>query len=106
MSSYGFLEELEEKSYPHASSGADRGWKPLCRRYQTRFNQSSGDLVPDGGTEDGASGGRGRFGGGGFTPIAGTLASIDSTGVTVTTTQGESVVPIPPETPVRLEDHR
>jgi hypothetical protein len=65
-------------------------------------SESSGDFVPDGGTGDGASGGRGRFGGGGFTPIAGTLASIDSTGVTVTTTQGESVVPIPPETPVRL----
>ena len=65
-------------------------------------SESSGDLVPDGGTRDGASGGRGRSGGGGVTLIAGTLASIDSTGVTVTTTQGESVVPIPPETPVRL----
>lgn len=65
--------------------------------------ESSGDaLIPDGGTGDSAFGGRGGFGGGGFTPVAGTLASIDATGVTVTTTQGESIVPIPPETPVRL----
>jgi len=70
---------------------------------------SSGDFViPDGAPGDGALGGfggrqgGGGFGGGGFTPIAGALVSIGSSGVTITTAEGESVVPIPPETPVRL----
>jgi hypothetical protein len=65
--------------------------------------ESSGDTtVPDGGTGDGAFGGRQRGGGGGFTPIAGALVSVESTGVTVTTAEGDSIVAIPPETPVRL----
>jgi len=64
---------------------------------------STGDpIVPDDGAFGGRQGGGGQFGGGGFTPIAGALVSVESGGVTVTTAEGESVVSIPPETPVRL----